>query len=107
MTELEKITPDELEVDTETLAQWCKAIGHPARVRIIKYLQEVNRCFCGNIVDQLPLAQSTVSQHLKSLKEAGLIRGEVEGPATCYCIDRNVLNQFKVMINKLCEMEPL
>lgn len=98
------VTPtvdNDLSFEAETLARWCKALSHPARIKIIKYLQEVDRCICGNIVDQLPLAQSTVSQHLKSLKEAGLIQGQVEGPATCYCIDRMVLDQLKAMIAKL------
>ena len=64
----------------DDLGRLCKALGHPARIRIIKHLLEENRCVCGRIVEVLPLAQSTVSQHLKILKEAGLILGEVEGP---------------------------
>lgn len=82
-------------VEMESFAQICKALGHPARVKILKYLKEENRCICGQIVEILPLAQSTVSQHLKSLKEAGLIKGEVEGLCNCYCIDLKVLEDFK------------
>lgn len=85
----------------EDLAACCKALGHPARVRILKYLLAVNRCICGEIVGQLPLAQSTVSQHLKSLRQSGLIKGEVEGPATCYCVDLEALRRFKKLVAEL------
>ena len=88
-------------MDTNTFALICKALGHPARVRIVEYLKKADRCICGEIVDILPLAQSTVSQHLKILKEAGLVCGEVEGPRTCYCLDTTVLNQFKEMVENL------
>ncbi|GAB6909902.1 Regulatory protein ArsR (fragment) [Desulfosarcina cetonica] len=83
--------------DAETFANICKALAHPARIRIVRYLKAVDQCICGEIVQILPLAQSTVSQHLKILKTAGLVRGEVEGPRTCYCLDREVLEQFKKM----------
>ena len=79
------------ESDSENLASICKALGHPARIRILRHLLQVDRCICGGIVKVLPLAQSTVSQHLKVLKEAGLVQGEVEGPAICYCVDRQRL----------------
>ena len=79
----------------ESFASICKALGHPVRVRIVKYLEEVDQCICGKIVEILPLAQSTVSQHLKQLKESGLIKGIVEGPCTCYCLDREILRRFK------------
>jgi DNA-binding transcriptional ArsR family regulator len=88
---------DEDIMDMDGFARICKALGHPARVKILKYLKEENRCICGQIVEILPLAQSTVSQHLKSLKESGLIKGEVEGLCTCYCIDLKVLEDFKKM----------
>lgn len=84
-------------MDMEDFARICKALGHPARIKIFKHLRAENRCICGQIVDILPLAQSTVSQHLKSLKEAGLIKGEVEGLCTCYCIDLKTLEDFKKM----------
>lgn len=77
------------------LAVLCKALGHPARVAILRHLLQVDRCICGDIVNILPLAQSTVSQHLKQLKEAGLIRGEIEGPCICYCADKNRLAELK------------
>lgn len=69
------------------LAVMAKALGHPARIAIIDYLLRVKTCICGDIVNQLPLAQPTISQHLKELKNAGLIKGNIEGNAICYCID--------------------
>lgn len=81
--------------DIEELALACKALGHPARLRIVEHLREAGACICGRIVEVLPLAQSTVSQHLKCLKEAGLVRGEVEGPRVCYCLDLERLDRFK------------
>ena len=72
-----------------------KALGHPARVAIIEYLMKVDTCICGDIVNELPLAQPTVSQHLKELKNAGLIKGSIEGNAICYCIDENSLSKLQ------------
>ena len=69
------------------LARYAKALAHPARVAILKILASKASCQCGDIVDELPLSQSTVSQHLKELKEAGLIKGEIDGTKVCYCID--------------------
>ena len=85
----------------ERLASLCKALGHPARVAILRHLLQVDRCICGEIVNILPLAQSTVSQHLKQLKEAGLIRGEIEGPRICYCADRQRLTELKTLVDAL------
>ena len=82
-------------LDAPAFARICKALGHPARIRIVEHLKAIDRCICGEIVQILPLAQSTVSQHLKVLKAAGLISGEVEGPRTCYCLDREMLARFK------------
>ncbi len=82
----------------EELASLAKAIAHPARVRILRILVRETACVCGDIVDELPLAQSTVSQHLKVLKDAGLIRGEVDGPRVCYCIEPRALRRLKVLI---------
>jgi len=79
------------------IATIAKALGHPARIAIIEHLLKVNACICGDIVNELPLAQPTVSQHLKELKNAGLIKGNIEGNAICYCIDEiafNVLNTY-------------
>lgn len=84
--------------ETQDLADLAKAVGHPIRVQILRLLERKDRCICGEIVDELPLAQSTVSQHLKVLKEAGLIRGEIEGPTVCYCIDKQRLKRFKVLV---------
>ena len=77
------------------LSALAKALGHPARIAIIEYLLSVDACICGDIVDVLPLAQATVSQHLKELKNAGLIKGNVEGTAICYCIDENGFEKIK------------
>ena len=73
------------------LATLAKALGHPARIAILDYLLKVDNCICGDIVNELPLAQPTISQHLKELKNAGLIKGSVERNAICYCIDETVL----------------
>ena len=73
----------------------CKALGHPARLKILRHLIEVDRCICGEIVGILTLAQSTVSQHLRILKDAGLVQGEIEGPAVRYCVDKEMLAKFK------------
>lgn len=89
--------PSDEDGSIDMFAKVCKALGHPARIRILKYLKGENRCICGQIVEMLPLAQSTVSQHLKCLKEAGLINGEVEGLCICYCIDLKTLEDFKKM----------
>ncbi len=85
----------------EELASLSKAIGHPARVKILRILVRRNSCICGDIVDELPLAQSTVSQHLKVLKDAGLIRGDVDGPRVCYCIEPRSLRRLKALIGGL------
>jgi DNA-binding transcriptional ArsR family regulator len=77
------------------IATLAKAFGHPARVAIMEHLMKVNTCICGDIVNELPLAQPTVSQHLKELKNAGLIKGEVEGNAICYCIDEKAVTKLQ------------
>ncbi|WP_343632112.1 metalloregulator ArsR/SmtB family transcription factor [Fluviicola sp.] len=71
------------------IASILKAIAHPARIAILEYLIQVDSCICGDIVNELPLAQPTVSQHLKELKNAGLIKGSIEGTSICYCVDKN------------------
>ena len=88
-------------LDQETFAGICKALGHPARVKIVALLAEVDGCICGQIVDMLPLAQSTVSQHLKQLKQAELIVGEMEGPRICYCLNKQLLKRFRETAAKL------
>lgn len=81
--------------DEQQIAAMAKALSHPARIAILKLLAEKQDCMCGDIVEELPLAQSTVSQHLKQLKDAGLIKGEIDGPKVCYCIDYASLTAFK------------
>jgi ArsR family transcriptional regulator len=82
------------------IAALAKAIAHPARIAILQFLSQKKGCVCGDIVDELPLSQSTVSQHLKELKKVGLINGDIEGPSVCYCIDSKVwLKTQKVMTN--------
>ncbi|MGO8684329.1 MAG: ArsR/SmtB family transcription factor [Thermoleophilia bacterium] len=88
------------EADAE-LAMLAKAIAHPARIEILRILVRKNTCICGAIVDELPLAQSTVSQHLKILKDAGLLRGEVDGPRISYCIEPLTLKHLKDLVGTL------
>lgn len=83
------------------LAKYAKALSHPARVAILHLLLKKQACVCGDIVDELPLSQSTVSQHLKELKEAGLIKGEVEGVSVCYCIDEKAWMKAGSMLRAL------
>jgi len=78
---------EEFTVKQNKIAKYMKALGHPARIAILELLIKKQACICGDIVDDLPLSQSTVSQHLKELKEAGLIKGEIEGVKVCYCVD--------------------
>jgi DNA-binding transcriptional ArsR family regulator len=83
------------------IASLAKALGHPARVAILQYLAERKTCVCGDIVEELPLSQSTVSQHLKELKKVGLIKGDIEGPTVCYCVDMKVLTRARKLLNDL------
>ena len=83
------------------LAKLARALSHPARVAIVRYLARRGTCVCGQIVDVLPLAQATVSQHLKVLKEAGLIEGEVDGPRTCYCVNPKAVKRFQALVASL------
>ncbi len=85
----------------EELANLAKALGHPARVQIMRLLVRREACVCGDIVDELPLAQSTVSQHLKVLKDAGLIRGDIDGPRVCYCVEPRALRRLKALVGSL------
>ena len=100
-SKIEEFTPEEIK-----LAEFAKAISHPARIRILHVLNELNICMTGEIVDLLPLSQSTVSQHLAELKRVGLIKGEIEGPKTCYCIDKNNFQlaekSLGSFLNKVC-----
>jgi ArsR family transcriptional regulator len=85
------------------MARICKALGHPVRLQIVQLLKTDRQCFCGQLVKRLPLAQSTVSQHLKCLKEAGLVFGENEGPGTCYYLDGALLRRFQTSLAVLLE----
>ena len=86
------------------LAAFAKAISHPARIAILNVLAQKNECICGEIVEILPLAQSTVSQHLKELKNAGLDRRELDGPRSCYCINWKAFEKFNKEFNSLFEI---
>jgi len=85
------------------LATLAKALGHPARIAILQFLIKSKSCICGDIVDELPLSQSTVSQHLKELKSAGLIKGNIDGPSVCYCIDEKNWFKAKKLLGDLFE----
>lgn len=78
-----------------SMALLAKALGHPARIAILEYLLKTESCICGDIVNELPLAQPTVSQHLKELKQAGIIKGNIEGNAICYCIDEKAIQKIQ------------
>jgi len=93
--------PDPSADPDEELARLAAALGHPARVRILRFLMEQRECFAGAIVEHLPLAQSTVSQHLKVLREAGLIRGEVDGLHICYCADSAKLRRVSELLDAM------
>jgi DNA-binding transcriptional ArsR family regulator len=93
--DLRPVEGEEADAELATLA---RALGHPARVKILRLLARRESCVCGEIVDELPLAQSTVSQHLKVLKDAGLVRGEIDGPRVCYCLEPLALRRLKVLV---------
>jgi DNA-binding transcriptional ArsR family regulator len=92
---------DEFSVKDNRLAKYAKALSHPARIAILKFLIKNQECICGDIVNKLPLSQSTVSQHLKELKAAGLIKGEIEGKKVCYCIDEKEWKLAGIHLNEL------
>lgn len=82
-------------------AEFAKALAHPARIAILEILAKRNTCICGDITEELPLAQSTVSQHLKALKSAGIIKGEIDGVRTCYCLDEDNVAELKSVMESL------
>ncbi|PSQ95606.1 MAG: transcriptional regulator [Bacteroidetes bacterium SW_9_63_38] len=98
---------DQFDAETAAMAEQAKALSHPARLAILRVLAERSECICGEIVEDLPLAQSTVSRHLKVLKEAGLIRGTVDGPSVCYCLDPEAITtlgeQFGAFFDELSD----
>lgn len=95
---------EDFTIKDNKIAKYAKALGHPARVMILKLLIQKQACICGDIVDELPLSQSTVSQHLKELKAAGLIKGDIEGARVCYCINYKEWDNFKNYMNELFEL---
>ena len=98
LTKTEGFTKSQIE-----LAAFAKALGHPARIAILQFLAQRKSCVCGDIVDELPLSQSTVSQHLKELKNVGIIKGDIEGPTVCYCIDEENWSKVKQALGDLFE----
>lgn len=88
------------------IASLAKVLGHPARIAILQHLIEKNICICGDLVDEIGLAQSTVSQHLKELKLSGIIRGNIEGSSMCYCIDPDKWSEVKNTLNKIFDWKP-
>jgi DNA-binding transcriptional ArsR family regulator len=98
LTKTEGFTRSQIE-----LSSIAKALGHPARIAILQFLAKQKSCVCGEIVDELPLSQSTVSQHLKELKSVGLVKGNIEGPSICYCIDEKNWNKVRNAMTALFE----
>ena len=94
---------EEFTIKDNKIAKYAKALGHPARVAILQLLIKKQACVCGDIVDELPLSQSTVSQHLKELKEAGFIKGDIDGAKVCYCIDEKEWASAKTYLSGLFE----
>ena len=92
---------EEFTVKDNRIAGYAKALGHPARIAILRLLIQKQECICGDIVDELPLSQSTVSQHLKELKAAGLIQGNISGAKVCYCIDEKEWKLAKERLDQL------
>lgn len=90
-----------MQMTSDQMAKIFKALGHPTRVKIVEHLIAINTCVCGEIVNIFPFSQSTISQHLKLLKESGIVHGEVEGPKTYFCVDKTVLKKFKKYIEDL------
>ena len=99
LTKTEGFTKAQIE-----LAAFTKALGHPARIAILQFLAERKACVCGDIVEELPLSQSTVSQHLKELKNVGLIKGDIEGPSICYCIDEKAWTKAEKVLGELFKL---
>jgi ArsR family transcriptional regulator len=83
------------QIDRDRLARIFKALGHPTRIKIVEHLIRINSCICGDIVGIFPFSQSTISQHLKQLKDSGIVKGTIDGPSTCYCVDKDILKEFK------------
>lgn len=100
------LTKSEIFTDKQNqIAQLAKAFGHPARVAILEYLFKTNSCVCGDLVNEIGLAQPTISQHLKELKQLGLIKGTIEGTSVCYCIDTNNWSQMKQLLSEFLDQD--
>ena len=85
------------------MAKIAKALAHPARIAILEHLLKVNECICGDIVSELPLAQPTVSQHLKEMKNAGIIKGNIEGNSVCYCLDEDTVGKLHLYFKEIAD----
>lgn len=96
LTKHEAFTPNQ-----NMLAMYLKAMAHPARIAILQHLMKEDRCICGDLVDVLPLAQATVSQHLSELKKAGLIKGTISGTSMCYCLDKDNWEKFMAALDEI------
>ncbi|MCB0395182.1 MAG: winged helix-turn-helix transcriptional regulator [Flavobacteriales bacterium] len=97
---------DEFSLRDNRIAVIAKALSHPARVAILRFLLEQESCYCGDIVNEMPLSQSTVSQHLKELKSAGLIKGNVDGKSVCYCIDLEAWGKSREIFEAFFNVKP-
>lgn len=97
------VKTDQFKKTDVRLAEIAKALAHPARIAILKELARRNECVCGQIVDIIPLAQSTVSQHLKELREIGMIKGEIDGPRSCYCIDTETMTELAALLGEFLQ----
>ncbi|MBJ2176267.1 winged helix-turn-helix transcriptional regulator [Aureibaculum sp. A20] len=100
------VSKTEMFTDSQNeIAVFAKAFGHPARVAILQYLFKLNACVCGDLVNEIGLAQPTISQHLKELKQLGLIKGNVEGTSVCYCIDTNNWTKMKKLMSAFLDQD--
>jgi ArsR family transcriptional regulator, arsenate/arsenite/antimonite-responsive transcriptional repressor len=102
ITKTEKFTSEQ-----NNLANIAKALGHPARIAIIEHLLKVQACICGDLVEEIGLAQATISQHLKELKNCGLIKGNIEGTSICYCINIDKWMEFKHVLSSFFNQNPI
>ena len=98
---------NEFNIKEQKIAELCKALGHPARIAIINFLIKKKECICSDVVNELPLSQSTVSQHLKELKKAGLIKGDIDGPRVCYCIEQKRWKEAGEIINRFLSQQAI
>lgn len=100
LTKSEIFTPQQ-----NTIAKVAKVLGHPARIAILQYLFKINACVCGDLVEAIGLAQPTISQHLKELKNLELIKGNIEGTSVCYCINQEKWSEIKILLNNFLNLD--